>query len=538
MAWARWAVVHSRALRLWHRSQWERCFQLRWLALLLLLAAVVRLAIAFWLIDADAMWSIDGGTYLINRDAWFGIEHDVVMHSRPPLAPGIALYPFTLAFGDNGGLRVWSIVGSLFLVGASYYMVRAFFDPVKAVLFASIVSADFWLLENMGAGAIVLYALALLCVVLRGLLDWGYSTTSTARLVLMSLALGLIPYVNQTVAGMALITLPVLFFVLLYMRWRDKVELLPLPVAAAIAAAVILALPSMPWYLAVAPGGDSVRFGGRLLQLGPSFFFEWFVWLFWVMTLWVTWPLARREKWGAVFWTVLAIMVPLMLLYSSDEAIMNFVWRSRYVASVVGAALIVGLLSRIWPGWKAACVWLVASGSVSLFLMLAWGGGNANSFSVFLRDDMSATSWVDKQGDDLPIVVDGWGRARFVASLTGRKVYTLRLWQFPHGAYDDIPRAFREENGVAFCVMGWGGLLSGSRCESRQLPSRGYILLNSEYSGLESVADRYLDDWYAALEHTNALPYTELVWQRGDVYVWEFDTEATALHAPASTTTD
>ena len=91
---------------------------------------------------------------------------------------------------------------------------------------------------------------------------------------------------------------------------------------------------------------------------------------------------------------------------------------------------------------------------------------------------------------------------------------------------------------MAFCVMGWGGLLSGSRCESRQLPSRGYILLNSEYSGLESVADRYLDDWYAALEHTNALPYTELIWQRGDVYVWEFDTEAAALHAPASTTTD
>ena len=519
------------------RSHWEHWAELRWLALLLLLAAAVRLAIAFWLVDVDGMWSIDGGTYLINRDAWLGIQHDVVMHARPPFAPGVVLYPFTAVLGDNAGLRVWSIVGSLLLIAASYYMGCGFFSPWKSLLAASVVSVDFWLIENMGAGAIVLYALALLCVVLRGLLDWIYGTTSKERLALMALALGLMPYVNQTVTGMALLTLPVVFSVGLWLRRQDGVglrELLPLPVAAALAVAFMIALPSIPWYLPVAPGGNTVAFSGTWISIGPGFFFEWFVALAWAIILWVSYPLTRQEKWGAICWVLLAMMVPLMVLYSHDEALGNFMWRSRYLASVSGAFLLVGVMGKIWPGWKGGCFWLMASGSLSVFLLLAWGTGTATSFSAFSPNDMSATRWIDGRANDLPVVVSGWSPARFVAPLTGRKVFTLRLWRFPNASYSDLPRSFREENGVAFCLMGWGALLDESGCETRELPMRGYILVNKQFSAQESIPDRHLDVWHAALEHTNALPYTKLVWQRGDVYVWEFDTEAAGLHSAAA----
>ena len=518
------------------RSHWERWAQLRWLALLLLLAAAVRLAIAFWLVDVDGMWSIDGGTYLINRDAWLGIQHDVVMHARPPLAPGIVLYPFTTVLGDNFGLRAWSIAGSLLLIGASYYMARGFFDHGRALLVAAMVAADFWLLENMGAGALVLYALALLCVAVRGLLDWLYGATSHLRLVLMAVALGLLPYVNQTVAGLALLTLPALFCLVLWLRWKEGVGLaglIPLPVAVGLAAAVVIALPSIQWYLPVAPGGDTVAFSGAFVRIGPGFFFEWFIAATWAIVLWVAYPLVRSEKWGTVFWALLVMMLPLMLLYSHDEVVLNFIWRSRYVASVAGAILVVGICNKMWPGWLGGCICLAVSGFVSAFLIVGWGTG-LSSFSAFSKHDLSATAWIEQKGDGLPVVVDGWGRARLVAAMTGSKVYTLRAWNFPHAGYDDLPAAFRLENGVAFCMMGWADYLDGAACETRNLPNRAYIMVNTEFSEQEWIPDRHLDVWHAALEHTNALPHTKLVWQRGDVYVWEFDTEAAGLHPAAA----
>lgn len=497
------------------------------LALLLIAVAVTRLVIAFVLIDTDAMWSVDGGTYLINRDEWLGIEHDVVMHARPPFAPGIALYPFTLALGDNFGLRLWSCVGSLLLVVASYYFASGFFSKGQAVAVAAVVSADFWLLENMGAGAIVLYAMALLCVVLRGVVDWVYDQLNNWRLVAMAASLGLLPYVNQTMTGLALLVLPALFLAGLYLRYRDGIHwraLVPARYMAAIVGGIILAIPSLQWYLPVAPGGDTTAFGGPFVRFGPGLYFEWFIWAAWMLVLWVAYPL-MKERWGLLCWVVLAAMACLMPLYSHDEVVLNFVWRSKYLASLVGAVLLLGVVSRVWHSWKGGLSLIMLHVGVSTLVLLSWGTG-ISSFSAFGRDDMAATEWLMEQDNTAPVVVDGWSRARTVSALTNRKVYTMRFWGFPRLDVHALPEAFRNEQIASFCVAGWETYLLNGDCNDIDVPPRAYILANTELTRGEHIPSRYTHLYDDSVESMAALSDTRVVWQRGEVYIWELDREA------------
>ena len=509
------------------RSHWEH--PILWLVALLLFSAVVRLAIVFvWL--GDGMWSIDGGTYLINRDLVLGIEHDVVMHPRPPLAPGYLLLPFTAALGDDAGLRLFSVAASLLTIPSAYYMSRAFFSPTRSVVVAAIVSWSPWLWESMAAGCIVLLAVSLFMVAVRGLLDWGLGRQGRVSLVLMAAALGIMPWVNQSVTGVALLLLPVVFAVLLWQRLKAGKGFGGLGrLTLALTVACLVAVWSYPYYLSVAPGSDTVAFGGDSLSMldrlsVTSHVHVWAYATASLLLLWVAYPL-RRQAWAVPFMSILAMSVLLMPLDSLDEAVANVLWRARYPSQIAWAVLITGVGLRLRCGWKVALAWCAALALLTVGGLHALANAPLNNIQVISEELEEAVEWMDAnaQSEDR-LIVDEWSIARYVAPITGSPVTTLMYHSFGY-SLETVPSAFRSGNRTAYCVAGWHEYVSGigdcDGAEEAAATSVRYILANKAVYRYQHPGRRARID--AAWEKTAALPYVELVWQRGDVYVWEVD---------------
>ena len=244
------------------------------LLIIALLAAAAKAVVAFVLIP-DGHLGIDGGTYLINRDEWLGVAHDVIIHARPPLAPGLMIIPFTASFGDETGLRVWAIAASMPLVPAMYCLARGMLTVRQSLAAAAIAGTDFWVFQFAINGAVTHLPFALLLIVTRAILDWSLGRSpNKLTLAAVALSLAAIPWLNQSVAGLTVLYLPVMTAAGAWFRWRQG---LPISgrdgfrLSAAVAVGALAALTTLQWYIPVAPGGDTVKHfdGDDMLALSP-----------------------------------------------------------------------------------------------------------------------------------------------------------------------------------------------------------------------------------------------------------------------------
>lgn len=394
------------------------------LALIVAVAAAAR-SVAIYM--SPYIWGVDTWSYILNAEALLGEPLPAFAAIRPPLAPGYSLIPLMWLFGNAAGVAIWSLIVSLPVIPAAYYLGRGFLTPRQALCAAALVAASYNLTEAFINGAVILQALAVLLVSLRILLDWSQGEPMTwQRCAVIGVATALLPWLNQTFSAIYIMAFAVCLPVAAFERrralgigWSGMARAQDTRwLAWALAIGGALAACALPWYLTVTPDApltqnpyasigtiqflmtskheDEVRFMVTSIQFPHIAIAALIGFLGWIA--------------GAP--RVLVAMICLagvsMAFHSPNEAVGNPPWRMRYVMDATALVTLPHIWHRYIGYWNpsllSVAVWISGMG-VLVASSLYLAANNSNSFMYvsnrdivaairIARDDMGLTSGV------------------------------------------------------------------------------------------------------------------------------------------------
>ncbi len=482
--------------------------------LALALVVILGLALRFGLVlTHDNYLGVDGGAYLLSRNDVMGSEPTGTIGPglpRPPLAPGYQLVPFTILLGDDVGYKVWTVLASMAPVFAVYLLCRMFLSRWASVGAAGFVSLDLLHAEMMVTGALPLLGFSLIAVALwciatlgsrHGRHDWRFG-------FLLAGCIPLIAFVNQTSAGLAAILIPAyLGGVVFYTRDR-RILWHTLPWLALGGA---LALTALPWYIGNLPGSDAVRYPGPWLYLSNWASSAWWQFVIAVPVGWLVIRKARSPRLRSLG-LVTVLLGVLLVFMSTDEAIINIFYRSRYMVTIPLFVCLGWLVARYW--WPLATPrWAGYLAMFGIALVLVAG------YVFQFKNQAQYSDMITVATANVLEAIDG--EAQGIVTNT----YTLSLWI---AALERVPSpwAFTHEPPDAFvamdqdvrCVLNW---VAG--CDGRLAANRlgvSHVLIDTRFPDYNGRAPANYkappDQWNV----TASAPWLSQVYSRGSTQLW------------------
>ena len=502
------------------------------------------------------MLGVDGGAYLEGLRRTLGGESFNIGFPRPPLAPGFLLWPFIELLGVDNGYKVWSSIASV-LPAIPVYLLARRIDRLVGVphplLSPAVFAAGFLLLDMLHAEMIVTGALPLIGFALFGMVWWAMGELverwSLPKAVILAACLGLIPWVNQTTAGLALISIPVYGAALLWFnrdwvgslsvgkRLRPQENGVQLPAFPPIAtqgtvSGVVLrlavplfiggfiALGALPWYLDVLPVTGVLNYPGAFLYLSPPLDSSWLqVALTWPLGLFVIWRV--KEPWLRSMGILLCLFGTLIPFLSTDESVINISYRSRYLVAIPFYAAIAWVVYTRWlpsmPSWgkKAAAGAAVAAVAV-LATGYVWTFNNQAGYSdMVTRDTEVALAIMNEADDGKAIVNNSFTLALWIAALN--EVEAPHTWTWAP------PSNWTETYLHVRCVLGWRPECNPK--ESVQWLNAGWVLLEKKFPYYNSRAPGVHGalDFERPWENLPDVPWLTLVFERGTTQLWRIE---------------
>jgi len=450
----------------------------------ILIIGIVAFALIFRLtlvLTHDPMLGVDGGAYLLSRNTVLGDEPTGVGFPRPPLAPGWLLVPFTEVFGDDKGFKIWTALASLLPLLPVYLLARDISGKSAGIFALAFMAVDLTQMEMMVTGALPQVGFALIGLSVWALLRLSEGWSRKHAWVL-ALSLGLIPYINHTSAGIAVVVLPIVFGYLAwkvkrnetfqYLYWRGYLKQLGRMVGAA-AIGAIIGLGALPWYTRVFP------VTGELNYPGPF--------------LWMVHPVDFAVEQAIIGWSVvimvavtkapykvkaLAVMVgilsTMLLFLSSDETIINLLYRPRYLLALPLYACIAWLVfnkgnvdtkSGVFFG-MAATVW------IALVFGQAWIFDRQTTYSDMILPE-TAEILESIKGDDRAVITNSYTLSHWVAALNKVKSPNTFAWRLGPSPY------YQESDRNVRCLLGW--VPGCDPVKAKKALNAGYILIDQRF---------------------------------------------------------
>ncbi len=460
----------------------------------------MRLAVV---LTHEGYLGIDGGAYLLQAKRILGLSLDAVSFTRVPLGPGIILVPFITALGDDVGYKVWSaFFGILPLLPAVYLLARRGLSPWISVAAVAFVTVDLWQWEMLVTGALPLVGIGLILLAM-----WGLSGTGTRwENVAITCAIGLIPYINQTSAGLAAVAIPTFLAGLcLSERSLDPLRRNFHPLATGVVAGLF----ALPWYSDVLPGSPRMSFPGPKVYLNPWNSAGW-VQVWFAIPFAVAAIVAARSPIVKAIGLVVAAHSTLTLFSSYDESIINIFFRSQHLVSPLLIILIAWAAVSLVPRMSRIGVQAMAAG---VFLVMAVGSGWLFQEQTYYSD--MVTPSMDRARAQIPdnasttLVTNGFLMALWLSALEG----TPTAWTFS----TQPPVRFQAQYAQTQCLLGW------RECD----PLAAADELNAEYVLVDTRfphVNQREPNLYGAPEDTwaptEAAPWLDIIYSEGTVRLW------------------
>lgn len=490
--------------------------------LILGLALTVRLALA---LTYEPMWGVDGGASLLTVNAVLGDEPTGAGFPKPPLAPGWTLVPFVLAAGPDIGYKLWSAIFALLPIIPLYLLTRQIAGQ-KAALFAALFASVDWMWGEMFVtGSHPLVAFALL-----GMAFWAmnrlYVWWNWKSAITLALSVGLIPWVNQTTAGLALIVLPVYWlglFAWSFARYKQgnwqygpKLNNLLWHIWPPAFVGAVIALSALPWYMQTLPGSEILTYQG------PTIYWAWGMNT--VQAFLIALPLGAFAIWKAREVSVKALALVLIVLgvmvnfMSYDEVLINPPYRARYLMTLAFYPL------ASWTVWNYALP--------KVQTKLAWGLGLVaflyvgivflhvvrlqNEYSLMVTPQTSeALDWLRENDPQQGVATNSFTLSLWVAGLN--KVHSPFAFTAPP------PPAYVDDYNNLRCLYNW---VEG--CD----PGRAALQLGVRYLLIEERFPYYndrapgnylapLDQWQRVAE----APWLKLEYEKGTTKLWQISAD-------------
>ena len=453
---------------------------------------------AFRLIFAlghDGFLGVDGGAYLVGRNAVLGDEPTNASFSRPPLAPGWLLVPSTALLGDQLGYNLFAAVFGMALLPAFYLLARQVLGPGWGALAAAGFAMDWPLAEMFVTGVVPIVGFAFLTITLWGLIGSSAPQLSRRHAAAVVITIPMIAFTNQTSAGLAAVMLPVA--VAMLPQKRRHVALL--------SAGAVLALTALPWYWSVLPGADRVSYPGPLLLLNPWWASQWVQaaagWLVGLLVL-----RSPGSKPVRMLAAVLLVHASLNVLLSFDESLINIFYRSSYVMQIPLWICAGWLVRRHIAAVATDVRWWAAAGLVlvGLFGMVFQYENQADHSDFAHPGVLGAIEEIP--GDAGVVATNSESIGFYIAALTKKPIaWTQNL--VPPASYVDRERAVR-------CVLGW--------ISSCSVDGITHFLIDTQWPkpwhAPVAQAPNPADPWCCVLEDA---PWLEPMYVAGTVTLYE-----------------
>lgn len=511
-----WATLDRLSLPFFKIKHWQ------WAAFFVVLALSLRLILA--LTHAPHL-GIDGGAYILSALEVQGQQSTSVGFGRPPLAPGWLLVPFINIWGMDVGLKIWTALFSLLPLLPVYLLTRTLVHKTAALFALAFFSVDMMQMEMMVTGSLPLIGFTLIGMAVWAIISLTEYRCSHRRFWILVVSVGLLPYVNQTSAGIAVIVLPILCIALFYFvtvqhgRYRGgpyQVNLVMYVLPAAILGG-LLAIGALPWYLANAPGNSELRYPGPLLLLvkfpDPALVLQLPIVTVLVYLLFK----ATQDYKIRALGLVMAVLGVMILFLSYDEAVINLLYRSRYLLGIFVYPAIAyllyrskGVLDQITrleaPVIAMAVVWVALLG-MQVFIFQAQTGFK----DMVFPETAHALQIAKTEQPDKAIITNAYSLSHWVAAIN--QVEAPNTWSLE-------PSPFYLESDVQVrCLLGW---VPGCNPEHAAYAlNAGYILIDERMPDEIKAAPVYgalsEDEWGNLYE----VPWLHLRDSNGSVRLWE-----------------
>ena len=439
------------------------------------------------------------------------------------------MVPFTYYLGDDLGYKLWAVVASLPPIAAVYLFSTMFLPRSGALLAAIMIAIDPFQGEMFVTGSLPLLGFSLILVLLWALMkvaDHGQSNLYDWKIggsLIVSIAL--IPYINQTAAGIAAILIPVALGVLMfgrryypihfkgiekplhYVREKRWPLMFWRPTVVYLAIGTVLACGALPWYFLLKPVNGLLRYEGPLIYLSTDIAMFQFI-LAVPLGLYVFFKAENFSR--QIAGAMLIVTGTLLLFLSHDETIINIFYRSRYLVMMFLYPALVWTIRSLHLAWPTR--YTVAAAAVGiLFAGHLYALDAQSDYSLFMSPDVEMALEVienDPEGHS-GIISNAYSMSLWVSALS--KVHSPNIWvQKP-------PKAYQDEDKLVRCVLGW---VDG--CEplsaSKSLAT-SHVLIDERHPCQHAHRKNYLapvDQWNV----TAGSEWLELVYSQGSVRLY------------------
>ena len=445
-------------------------------ALLLLAGLALRLGLT---LTHDGYLGVDGGAYLLSVNAVLGDEPTGAGFPRPPLAPGWLLVPFTELLGVDVGYKVWASITSVLPAIPVYLLARRILPEGQGLSSTApaLFAVGFLFVDLLHAEMIVTGALPLAGFALLGMVWWAIGSLaerwSWRNAAILAGCLGLIPWINQTTAGLAIVTIPVYLAALLWFNRRVVHTTTSLAqITPPLVLGGVIALAALPWYLKVLPVTGLLNYPGRMVYLHTFTDVAWLQFILaWGLAIWLI--RGNSEPWLRSLGLLCGLLGTLLIFLSTDETLINVFYRSSYLLPLpvyVGVAALV--FRRLIPAVRSTR--LPAAGiAIAAGVMLVgfvWQFGNQAGYSDMLTDDsVEALQIAAVEAPGKAVINNSFTLALWISALN--KVESPHTWTWPP------PPTWTETDQYVRCVLGW---VDGCDVD------KAVVHLNAEYILIES----------------------------------------------------
>jgi hypothetical protein len=495
---------------------------------LAILAAALGFRLILTLLFHDGMLGVDGGAYLLGVAAVLGDEPTGAGFPRPPLAPGWLLVPFVSFLGEEVGYKVWSALASLAPALPVYLLARRIESSSRfsSTLSPALFAAGFVLLDLLYSEMLVTGALPMIGFGLLGMVWWAMGELterwSWRNAAILAACLGLIPWINQTTAGLAIVTIPVYAVALAWcykdhhvmITWWERVRRLIFPMLVG----GLIALGALPWYMNVLPVTGVLNYPGAFIYLTHIYDSAWFqLLLAWPLGVWMI--RKAEQPWLKSLGVLVVVLGTLTIFMSTDETIINIFYRSRYLLAIpvyVGFAWLIWrvVLPKVPPsltkpliGVSVAVVAILVVGFISQFNRQAGYSDMATPSTI------KALDLLRRDAPGQGVINNSFTLSLWIAALN--KVQSPHTWTW------EPPPTWTATDKDVRCILGW--VVGCDHIEAMTRLDVGYVLIDTRFPDYNARAnDIYLappDPWGA----TAQTPWLTLVFEEDTTKVWRID---------------
>ena len=406
----------------------------------------------------------------------------------------------------------------MLVLPAVYLLSRKLLNAANSLLATLFIAIDPFQAEMIVTGALPLIAMSLYLFCLWGIIDIIQKKVNILNVSITIISLALIPFINQTTAGIIFVILPFVFLQIFceeYLNFWNKFNFRKyIPLVSTVFIGGLISLFSLPYYLKVLPGSELMSYPGAWVYLAHDGV-AWFTFLtcgfLGIYIFNKSSNLVPR-----IFAIHLILMGTLALFLSYDETIINVFYRSRYFVRFFFYSSLIWVFLYLQNKQLIKPFIPKLISTFFIYLLIFTYGWTFNTQSEYSKT-------ITKNSEIAIEIMEGSGHENVISNSFSMSLWVSALMkvQSPHIWTSEPPSAHTETDQKTRCVLNW--IKDCDYEKAIENLNVSHVLLETRFPYYkENVEGNYLapaNQW----EVTNQASWLDLIYEKGTTRLYRIN---------------